>query len=132
MPLKLNQRAKRIAYTAVLAAFLTAGLTACEQDWQEKEVNVGLYYSPNGAVAPDGLDEITGDSTQDEVIQILGSRYQHFPVQGVDHLGPITDGFLYKEGEASKYIEVWYSGRPSMGRTVSFIRYGYDEFKGIE
>ncbi|MFT4959709.1 MAG: hypothetical protein ACI92Z_000785 [Paracoccaceae bacterium] len=135
MSIKVYKCSKITPYTAILAAFLTAGLSACQQVPQEgavqeeviDDVNVGVFDSPKGAVAPEGIDEITSETTPDEVIKILSSRYQriHHPQQ--DKYPPVTDGFLYKEDEVTKYIDIWYlNGR------VGYVRYGYQEWLLLE
>ncbi len=91
------------------------------------EVKVGIFYSPEGAVAAEGIDEITRETTQDEVINILGPRYQRIHNPTLDDLQPIADAFLYKEDAVTKYIDIWYvSGR------VAVVRYGYERLFGIE
>lgn len=135
MPLNPNRHSKRITRAVILAAVLTSGLTACGLAWELNQMHEGIFYWPRGAVAPEGLDEITGESTPDEVVQVLGSRYEHYPKQlaGEEDLIPVSDGFIYKEDGAAKYIEVWYTfGTEDFSRKVDFVRYGYDRFLGIE
>jgi len=84
VPVKLKNHSRKISYAVISTVFLTTGLTACQQSHEktiegssmvENDVRVGFFLSPKGAIAPEGLDEITIYSTQNEVIQILGSRY---------------------------------------------------------
>lgn len=125
----------RSIYISMVAVFLTAGLSACEQVPQEHamlgeitdQVIDGIFHSPYGAVMPAGLDEIAGGATQDEVIKILGSRYQRIHNPRLDNFVPIKDAFFYKEDGETKYIDVWY-----VNSGVDYVRFGYDSLEGLQ
>lgn len=135
MALNLITGSNRSIYTSMLAVFLTAGLSACQQAPQEHatlgkitdQVIDGIFYSPYGAVMPAGLDEITSGATQDEVIKILGPRYQRIQNPRLDHFVPIKDAFFYKEDGETKYIDVWY-----VNSGVDYVRFGYDSLEGLQ
>lgn len=135
MSLNLNRRSKVMAYTAILAVFLTAGLSACQQISQREtvqkpnsvEVNTVFYESPKGAATPQGLYELTGEMTPDEVEKTLGARYSRNPKSILGRYPRIMESFIYIENGVTKYIDIWY-----VDEKVDFVRYGYERPKGIE
>jgi hypothetical protein len=131
MALNLIRGSNRSIYISMLAVFLTAGLSACQQVPQEQatqgqkveQVHEGIFYFPKGAVMPAGLSEITGETTQEEVRNILEPRYKRLQLPELDDLPPLTDGFFYKDGQETKYIDIWYRG----GK-VEIVLYGYQQW----
>lgn len=134
-PVQQNNRSNRMNYAAMVAVLLTAGLSACQQAPREdavqekkvEQVHEGIFYFPKGAVMPAGLNEITGETTQEEVRNILEPSYQRLQTPELDHLPPITDGFFYKDGQETKYIDIWYHG----GK-VDIVLYGYQQWLSRE
>jgi hypothetical protein len=131
----LNKRSNGMIYAAMLAIFLTTGLSACRHISQEAvqgpttvEMNGVFFESPEGAVMPRGLDELTSETIPDDVERIMVARYPRPPGSIPDRKPRVMEAFTYKEGGATKYIDIWYTEND----TVKLIRYGYERSRGIE